>query len=105
MADSTGAQAVADAVKRVADAAVHAVQATSPVPVGDFIFTGTVGGRFTIRGEGFGPSGTVKIGGHQAKTHGWSTREIFGWVPEGANPGAPVEVIVDDKNIRRGTWR
>lgn len=101
-----GAQSVAEAVKRVADAAVAEVQKSKTVPGQDFLFTGTAGGRFAVRGKGFGPSGTLKIGGHQALTDEWGNERIAGKVPEQVKAGdVVVEVLVDSSTTQRGTFR
>lgn len=102
----TGAQSVADAVRRVADAAVAEVSRVQNQPAGPtsaFTFTGTPGGGFTIRGQGFGASGTVKVGGVQVRTTGWSTTEIHGTLPANVGSGEVV-VQVDEKTALRGQF-
>lgn len=100
-----GAESVADAVKRVADAAVAAVgKGVLGGPAKELFFHGTPGGAFEIRGEGFGPSGVVKVNGVQCHTKMWSTRWIKGDLPAEVGYGN-VEVHVDDKTVRRGEFR
>lgn len=95
-----GAQAVADAVKKVTDAVVSEVQKTpAAVLEGDFSVTGVPGGSFEIRSHGtanFGASGTVKFGTLDAKTTEWGTTRIVGTLPPGVAKGE-VTVLVDDK--------
>lgn len=107
---SAGAQSVAEAVKRVADAAVAEVNKVKEPFKGDFAVT-VGGGRFYLvfprdvretGTTGFGPSGTVTIGGVQAKTNGWSTTRIDGWIPGDQKPEAEVIVHVDEKTQLRG---
>lgn len=102
----TGAQSVADAVKRVADAAVAEVHKVGPTKsYGDFpLVTGRPGGRFVIRGSGFGPGGSVHVGKSQANILSWSTQEIVGTLPTDAKDGEIV-VHVDDTVKRRGQFK
>jgi hypothetical protein len=97
----TGASAVADAVKRVADAAVAEVAKTKVGLVPELVAAGTAGGKFAIRGSGFGAGGVVKVNGVQVRTTGWSTTSIEGMLPAEAVSGEVV-VHVDDKTARRG---
>lgn len=103
------AQSVADAVKRVADAAVAEVQKTTPVAQQDFSFDSRPGvptGRFTIRGKGFSSGGTVLIGGAQALTTEWGNEYIAGRMPEGVKTGPiSVEVVVDSATRQTGAFR
>lgn len=101
-----GAQAVADVVKRVADAAVAEIQRVGPTKsYGDFgLVTGRPGGQFRILGSGFGPGGSVHIGKSQAHILSWSTQEITGVLPADAKDGEVV-VHVDDTVKRRGQFR
>ncbi len=97
------AQSVADAVKRVADAAVAEVQ-KAPVarePV-DFAATGKPGGTFTIRGDGFSSGGVVTFNGVAAETTAWGGQYIAGRMPAGAKDGDEVRVIIDAKTSQRG---
>lgn len=103
-AATTGAQAVADAVKRVADAAVAEASKSSVKAPGDFIFTGTLGGRFDIHGSGFGANGTVKVGGVQVHTVGWSANHIEGRLPSGVSSGEVV-VQIDENTSQRGYFK
>lgn len=108
-AASVGARSVADAVKRLADAAVAEVEKESAKggPKQELAASGTVGGRFRIRDlvggtvGSFGPSGTVTLNGKQLDTDGWSTMEITGKLPADAKSGEVV-VIVDAQTQRRG---
>lgn len=96
-AANEGAKSVAEAVKKVADAAVAAVAKTSTGPTYDFDVAVTPGGKFQIDGAGFGIGGTVIIGGHQAETHGWSAQRIEGKAPGGISGEVEVVVNIDDK--------
>jgi hypothetical protein len=97
-----GAQAVADAVKRVADEAVFAAQRAGTIrPAGDFAVTGSPGGRFTIRGNGFTGSGTVSLNGVQLQTDEWGGQLIRGKLPSDAKSGEVV-VKIDETNQKRG---
>lgn len=98
-----GAQSVAEAVKRVADAAVAAVHKSSVSSVAsDFTVTGSGGGRFTIDGKGFSTGGTVTVGGKPVKTVGWGSTRIEGEFPEGVQPGQIVVVHVDAETTQTG---
>jgi hypothetical protein len=99
----SGAQAVADAVTKVAQAAVEAAKGAQPRDAGlDFDASGSAGGQFTLDGEGFGASGTVLLSGtQQLFTREWSTTHIAGDLPADAKSG-PVAVHVDDKTVKRG---
>lgn len=98
----SGAESVADAVKRVADEAVAAAKRATPnAPGGDFTVSGTPGGRFTIRGNGFTGSGTVLIGGKQVFTDEWGGQLIRGKLPADAKSGEVV-VWIDEKTQQRG---
>lgn len=95
----SGAESVADAVKRVADAAVAEVQKTSAALLEtDFRVSGTANGNFEIvsHGKNLGSSGTVQFNGVDAKTTEWSTTRIKGTVPAGMHD-ADVVVHVDDQ--------
>jgi hypothetical protein len=97
-----GAQAVADAVKRVADEAVAAAQrAGTAGPVGNFVISGSPGGRFTIRGDGFTGSGTVSLNGVQLVTDEWGGQLIRGKLPADAKSGEVV-VKIDESTEKRG---
>ena len=92
MADATvGAAAVAEAVKRVADAAVAEVNKVAPEKEYDFRIVGGPGGKFRIDGAGFSTGGSVLFGGVAAKTTSWGSTKIEGAIPPGAKTG---EVIV-----------
>lgn len=104
-AEVSGAQSVADAVKRVADAAVAAAQKSEPETTSyDFRFTGTPGGTFAIDGNNLGSSGTVLMGKTQLFTTEWSTTHIEGTLPAGM-PSGEVVVHIDDKTNRRGYFK
>lgn len=103
-AAAEAATSVADAVKRVADAAVAEVQKSRATGGdGDFIFSGTPGGRFRIDGPvgSFSTNGTVKLNGVQLHTRAWSSMRIEGDLPAGSQPGE-VTVAIDEKTVRRG---
>lgn len=98
---ATGAQAVADAVKRVADAAVAEVNKVAPEQDYDFKIVGAPGSTFRIDGAGFSTGGTVLFGGVAAKTTGWGATRIDGTIPAGAKTGEVV-VWVDEQTQFRG---
>ena len=98
---ATGAQAVADAVKRVADAAVNEVSKIAPDKEYDFRIVASPGGKFRIDGHGFSTGGSVLFGKTAAKTTGWGATKIEGIVPEGAKTGEVV-VWVDEQTQFRG---
>ncbi|MFI5222656.1 MAG: hypothetical protein ACHQX3_00175 [Nitrospirales bacterium] len=105
-AAATGAAAVAEAVKKVAEAAVAEVQKTPSAAVeGDLKATGTPGGSLEIvanPGVKFGSSGTATVAGHQVATTEWSVDRIVGKMPSGVIEGEVV-VHVDDKTKYTGT--
>jgi hypothetical protein len=103
MSEATGAQLVADAVKRVADAAVAEIQKAPKAPGGDFVVSGSAGGKFTIRGTGLGTNGVVKLNGVQLATQEWGSTFIQGTLPADARAGELV-VHVDDKTTKRGRF-
>lgn len=103
-AAETGANAVADAVKRVADAAVNEIKKVPTAKVPDVVVEGVAGGSFTIRGTGFGTSGKVTFAGVPAKTNGWGDTRIEGVVPANVTEGEVV-VHVDDKTQRKGFFK
>jgi hypothetical protein len=98
-----GAQSVADAVKRVADAAVAEVHKTTPVAEVEFIAHST-GKGFELVGFGgaksFSSNGTVKLNGAQLYVREWGTTRIIGDLPADARSGEIV-VHIDDKTSRR----
>lgn len=104
-AATTGAEAVADAVKKVADAAVaQARGANVGESVGDFIITGTPGGRFEMRsktGPIFSSAGTVHINGKPQVTHEWGADYIRGRLDPDVKSGEVV-VQIDEKTKRVG---
>lgn len=100
-----GAQSVANAVKRMADAAVEAATKVKSKPAQAFQFFGGKQDRFEIQGDGFSTNGTVKVNGQQAKTTEWGNERIVGQMPEGVKAGqVVVEVAVDADNVQRGTF-
>ncbi len=101
---ATGAKAVADAVSKVADAAVAEVQKQHPGPSGAVQVSGTAGGTFTITGDGFGPGGTVTFNGVQVPTRAWSTTLIIGHLPAHVQEGEVV-ITVDEDTKRRGFFK
>lgn len=100
----TGAQAVADAVQRVADAAVAEVQKAPPPEKADLTMVGSAGGRFVIEGDGFGTNGTVTVAGRQVSTFGWGSRRIEGNLPADVQDGEVV-VNIDDKTTVTGQFK
>lgn len=100
------ATSVADAVKRVADAAVAEVKKTDAPSHGpSFTFVGNEQGRFTIQGKGFGANGTVRINGQQARTVEWGDWRIIGRVPDNVKGGqVTVEVVVDEQTKQTGAF-
>lgn len=98
---AVGAEAVAEAVKKAADAAVvGARSARGAAASGDFVVSGNAGGRFTIRGNGFTASGTVTLNGKQLNTTAWGNEQIEGHLPADAKSGEIV-VWIDDKTQKR----
>jgi hypothetical protein len=101
VASVEGARSVADAVKRVADAAVMAAANVKAEPAPELIATGMPGGKLTIVGSGFSSSGTVLINGVAVATTGWGATRIEGRLPADAQSGEVV-VWVDPQTQRRG---
>ena len=100
-----GAQAVADAVAKVATAAVAEVQKTKFAPEDNrIVITGTPGGRFELRGDGFGSSGSLLIGGKQARTTAWGTMRIEGWLPEGITDGDELVIWISKETQLHGVY-
>ena len=98
---ASGAQAVADAVKRVADAAVAETQRSRTAALaGDFSVSGSPGGRFTIRGNGFTGGGTVSLNGAQLVTDEWGDELVRGKLPADAKSGEVV-VKIDESTEKR----
>ena len=100
----TGAQAVADSIKKAADAAVEGAkaQSSSGFPPGDFVVIGGAGGDFELRakvGPIFSSSGSVLVGGKAQQTYEWGATYIRGKFDAGVQSG---EVIVEiDSQTRR----
>ncbi len=72
-------KAAADAAAAAASARA-AAEKTKEVET-PLVIAGVPGGSFTIRGEGFGTSGTLKIGGVQVQTTAWGDNRIKGQLP------------------------
>lgn len=100
-----GAEAVAEAVKRVADQAVEAAKVQAVKSSFEFLITGSPGGRFEIRGlgnpHGFGANGTVLIGGKGQQTFEWGNDYIRGRLDADVKSGEVV-VWVDPETKRTG---
>ena len=95
----TGAQAVADAVTKVANEAVAAAKAAAGSTVPDVVVTGTPGGKFEIRGDGFSSGGSVLIGGVAQHTDEWGAQYIRGKLDANVKSG---EVVVQiDKDTKK----
>lgn len=84
------AQAEQDAIKRATDGQ-------------PFVFAGRPNQAFTIRGNGFGASGTLRIGDTQVLTSAWGNNVIRGVMPADAKPG---DVVINPgmPNEQRGSW-
>lgn len=97
------ARSVSELVKRVADAAVAEISKVRTVDKGDFVSSGTAGGRFNIDGPvgSFGTNGTVTLNGVQLVTRGWGSMHIEGTLPADAKSGELV-VHIDDVTSKRG---
>lgn len=104
-AAATGAQAVADAVTKVAQAAVDAARSATGSDVGlDFVTRGQPGGTFhlyTKSGPIFSDSGTVFVNGKPQKTLEWGATYIRGVLDAGVKSGE-VTVPIDAQTVRRG---
>lgn len=98
---ATGAAAVAEAVKRVADAAVAEVQKVAPEGAYDFRIVSSPGGKFRIDGAGFSTGGSVLFGKTAAHTTGWGSTKIEGDVPPDAKTG-DVTIWVDPETQFHG---
>ena len=99
----TGAQAVADAVNKVAAAAVEGARSARTADVvGDFVVTGHPGGTFHLRAKSgpiFSSSGTVLVGGKAQTIFEWGADYIRGRLDDGVQSG---EVVVQiDAQTRR----
>lgn len=95
------AQSVAEAVKKVADAAVAEVGKVKPAPQHDFTIGGTPGGGFTIVGSGFGAGGSVLVNGVAVHTTSWNANRIEGTLPAGVK-SSDVVVWIDKSTQQRG---
>ena len=94
-----GAQAVADAVAKVATDAVDAAKASAGKAILDMVVRGTPGGKFEIRGTGFSSGGSVLIGGVAQETFEWGNEYIRGKLDANVKSG---EVVVQiDKDTKR----
>lgn len=101
-----GARSVADAVTKLANAAVIEVQKGNRTPAPEIVATGTPGGRFKIRSvragtTAFGASGSVLLNGKAVETTGWSSMQIEGKLPSDAKSGEIV-VWVDPETQHKG---
>lgn len=108
-AATTGAEAVAESVKKAADAAVTGAraQSTAGLPPGDFIVTGTPGGRFELRAKSgpiFSSGGSVFLNGKPQKVVEWGADYIRGVFDADATAGE-VTVPIDEKTKRVGYFR
>lgn len=101
----TGAQAVAEAVNKVANAAVDAAKATSVVGADlDFVITGHPGGKFEARAKSgpiFSTSGSIFVNGKKQHTDEWGADYIRGRLDADVKSGE-VTVPIDEKTVRRG---
>src|SRR5688572_1846855 len=100
-----GASAVADAIKRAADAAVEGARSQSGVaPLGDFRVTGSPGGRFELRansGPIFSSGGSVFVNGRRQHVDEWGADYIRGRLDADVTSGEVV-VPIDEKTRRVG---
>jgi hypothetical protein len=108
-AAATGAEAVAESVKKAADAAIAGAraQSTAGLPPGDFIVTGTPGGRFELRAKSgpiFSSGGSVFLNGKPQKVVEWGADYIRGVFDADATSGE-VSVPIDEKTRRVGYFR
>lgn len=100
----TGAQAVADAVSKVAAAAVDAARSQSTGDDLDFVTSGAPGGTFHLRaktGPIFSDSGSVFVNGKPQKTLEWGATYIRGVLDADVKSGE-VTVPIDAQTVRRG---
>jgi hypothetical protein len=109
VAAARGAEAVAESVKKAADAAIAGAraQSTAGLPPGDFIVTGTPGGRFELRAKSgpiFSSGGSVFLNGKPQKVVEWGADYIRGVFDADAAEGE-VTVPIDDKTKRVGYFR
>jgi len=93
------AQSVAQAVQKVADAAVAEIRKTpAPGKAYDFVVVGTPGGRFEARSANrFSSSGTILLGGHALQTNEWGASFIAGTLPPDAKAGDAIVDIGDGR--------
>ena len=102
-AAASAAEAVRDAVNKVANEAVNAVRgaAAGVGPQGQFQVSGAPGSFFTIRGDGFSGGGGVTFGGIGAEITAWGDERIEGKVPDGAKVGDEVVVTCGDPDKKQ----
>lgn len=98
-----GAEAVAESIKKAADAAVEGARRGSAVPpIGDFTVTGSPGGRFELRAKSgpiFSSSGSVFVNGRPQHIDEWGADYIRGKFDADVASG---EVVVPiDEKVRR----
>ena len=100
-----GASAVADAVKKAADAAIEGAKSQSSAGfVSDFVVTGRPGGRFELRahsGPIFSSSGSVFANGRKQHVDEWGADYIRGRFDADVTSGEVV-VPIDEKTRRVG---
>ena len=94
-----GAEAVRDAVLKVANDAVEAAKSSAGPIIPEVLVTGTPGGKFEIRGNGFSSGGSVLIGGVAQQTYEWGSQYIRGKLDANVKSG---EVVIQiDKETRK----
>lgn len=99
-AAATGAQAVADAVTKVAqDAVVKAKELAPTERLGDFTVSGSPGGKFELRAKAgpiFSSSGNVYVNGKAQTTFEWGATYIRGQFDADVTAGSSgyAEVVV-----------
>jgi len=96
-----GAQAVADAVAKVANDAVNAAKLAAGATIPDMVVTGQPGGKFEICGNGFSSGGSVLIGGKAQHTDEWGAQYIRGKLDADVKSGEVV-VQIDSQTKRVG---
>lgn len=103
-AAAVGAQAVADAVTKVAQDAVTKAKEQGPSErLGDFTVSGSPGGKFELRaktGPIFSSSGNVYVNGKPQTTFEWGATYIRGKFESDVTAGSSgyVEVVVQSGN-------
>lgn len=69
-----------------------------------FVIAGRPGQAFTIKGEGFGTNGTVRMGDVQVATTRWGNNDIRGEMPLGIEEGTEVIINPGMAHEQRGEW-